>query len=193
MRRERKIWREQPLFPIKEVWISIKGVSYSHRRSPVFPSKGCHRGHYSIPSTASEDPQESTEESLRLEQISRDFGGWKPSVRLTAYKRWEDEAQTSVCRDPNERLSKPNRAFVERQSCVCQKSCVRLWFYLLQSWFFYFSRRANLASCEVLAERISLSASNLAEGTSFQPSHLRCLKIWRRGAETQRVLKFMML
>ena len=131
--------------------------------------------------TASQYPQESTEESPQLEQVFRDFGRLETSVRLTSYKRWEDKAQTSVCRDPNERLSKPNRAFVERQSCVCQKSCVRLLVFL-------FSRRANLASYEVLSESIFLSASKLAKGISFPSCHLRCLKICTQRSRAQALL-----
>ncbi|MBQ0063174.1 MAG: hypothetical protein KBS94_03980, partial [Prevotella sp.] len=46
------------------------------------------------------------------------FGRRKTSLRLVAHKRWEDEAQTSVCRDPNERLSKGNRAFVKNHASV---------------------------------------------------------------------------
>ena len=146
-----------------------------------------------MPCTASRKPLDSIATPPRKHRGIPPIGTDIPRLRRLKTKRAFDCSQTMGRRGTNERLSRPKRAFVEAQSSVCQKSCVRLWFYLLQSWFFYFSRRANLASCEVLAERISLSASNLAEGTSFQPSHLRCLKIWRRGAETQRVLKFMMV
>ena len=49
--------------------------------------------------------------------------------------------------------------------------------------YFLFSRRANLASSEVLSISICLYASTLATVIYFYPSHLRCLKICRRGAE----------
>ena len=57
------------------------------------------------------------------------------------------------------------------------------------------TRRATLASFEVMSERIFLSVSKLAQGISFQPSHLRCLKICTQRAEThlagatQRILR----
>ena len=104
--------------------ISIKGRSDNHRRSPGFPSKGSRITIEGIPCTASSEPFDSIATPPRKHRRIPSIGTDVPRLRTTKNERAFDCSQTMGRQGTNERLSRHKRAFVEAQSCVCQKACV---------------------------------------------------------------------